>query len=262
MVLDNPIRVRIRVENSFNKLQNFTSQLPPLTANLSAQSSTPPFYEIYERKTSQILLGYNLRREKVVLYSISNDKNNPKFSYETIEQKLVEMVYNKESLNKLINIRLDGILKDFIAGFQHNIYKIELDHIKPKKPINSTSQIEFNPDDGYVSCKNSSRRKNSFSINWRKKSQYRTFPKSKFIKAERLLIIGRTNIAFNRPVEFEGGNKSNKSNDQSAKHEIKNPRGRSKSLPDTESLNTDVVLAKSSFSNMSLIIEQDETKKS
>ena len=180
VVLDNPIRVRIRVENSFhNKL---ASKVTTSASNLAS-----PFYEIYERKTLQVFIGYNLRREKLVLFACdaNNSSSSIKYNFEIIEQKLVEMVYDKESLNKLINIRLNSVLKDFMSSFQYNIYKIELDYVPPKREFKLGDQT----DDGYVSCMTSSRNKNIYTIHYlRKNSQYKTFPKAKFIKAERLLI--------------------------------------------------------------------------
>ena len=162
--------MRIRVENSFQ------NKLASKILNTSNEES--PFYEIYERKTLPILVGYNLRREKLVLFACDdNNKASFKYNFEIIEQKLVEMVYDKESLNKLVNIRLSSVLKDFISSFQFNIYKIELDYIPTKKALKLSSD-----DDGYTT---SSGNKN---MHWRKKNQYKTFPKSKFIKAERLLM--------------------------------------------------------------------------
>jgi hypothetical protein len=171
--LENPVRVRIRVENSFQ------NKLASKVLNTSNEES--PFYEIYERKTIQILVGYNLRREKLVLFSCNDNNTSVKYNFEIIEQKLVEMVYDKESLNKLVNIRLSSVLKDFMSSFQHNIYKIELDYVPTKRALRLSSD-----DDGYTTASSGS--KNFQWMNWRKRNQYRTFPKSKFIKAEKLLM--------------------------------------------------------------------------
>ena len=74
-------------------------------------------------------------------------------------------------------------------------------------------------------------------------------------KSDSFLFYSQTNDAFNEIAEVESTN-----TDESNENIIQ--RTRSKSLPDSDVLNDTLVLAKSSFTNMSLIIEQDETKKS
>ncbi len=240
VVLENPIRVRVRVENLFNKLQNLTTAIP-----FTSQTS---FYEIYERKkSSKFLVGYNLKREKFVLYAIDNEKSNSvRLSYELIEQKIVEMIYDRESLNKLVNVKINSFFNDFLASFQHNIHKIELDYVRNANGLS----INDADDDGYVSCKNT-KVKNQFIMHWRRKNEYKTFPKARYLKADKLLISGRTNNCFIPVTEIDANN-----NKETTLEFESNQRSRSKSLP-----NSGRLLSKSSFTNMSLIIEQDETKK-
>lgn len=273
-VLDSPIRVKIRVEDSFrNKDSTNTSDL--VTSQLLNQSS---FYEIYARKTCKLLFGYNLKTNNLILYEVDsqNENYNLRYKFELLDEDYVAKYYNCNYLNELKTNKINQLLNDFILNFQYNIHKIELDHRKCKNnPLSNATSVatyrdrhhrfqndEQIDDDGYVSYKHSK------CIHWHKHNnlQYTTFPKSKLIKYKKLFINGKSNECFNQNFEFDDGDGDGENNQQQQshnlykKHEI---RTRSKSLPgDSDELNLNATQSKTSFTNMSLIIENnDDIKK-